>query len=135
MIRIEDFVEWPVVEWNETSTKEFLTGYDVREALLRDSFPVKVLYNDTDPLCVCGLYRQSLVGYPCFWALFTRHFSDFSPSTLRVLRKIAKTWPSCYTYVEQGNAKAERLARCFGFAPMEGAILIDDRLYSVYGRF
>lgn len=136
MIQIEDVREIPRLLWNETSSKEFaLMPYESHQLLLDFSSPIKMLRNEGKPLLVAGLFRKSFLSTPYLWALLTDEFRNAPPSILRgVARVIEALAPRCETLIEQGNKRAERLARAFKFSPTEGVMLMGDQYYRLYRR-
>lgn len=133
MIRIEDPTRFPEAEWNVTSSKErALVNPETQKYIMKLSSPCKLILENEEPLLIAGVFRASLLDPPLFWALFTERFTRVSTSALRVLKRIQ--FPSCMTYVEQGNERAERLAKHFGFTPCEGGVILGDTMYDAYRR-
>ena len=130
MIQVEDIDHIPDLPWNMTSEKEFmLTEPGVRDLLLKFSSPIKAIKRGDKVIAVMGLFRAVLTDPPFFWALLSR---DFDKAAVRALKKVS--FPGCITYVEQGNEKAERLARCFGFKLIDGGVLMGETMYDIYRR-
>lgn len=136
MIQIEDTREIPRVTWNEQSSKEFLLMHDgAREEFIRRSDPVKLVRLNNEPLALCGIYQRSLLGTKYFWVLLTERFTSISVSVLKQLvLLLSSELSSAETFVEEGNSKAERLARLFRFYASNSIILHGDKVYRAYRR-
>jgi hypothetical protein len=136
MIRIEDTHVIPTYLWNEISSKEFaMMPYEAHQALLALSNPVKVVYEDEEPLLVAGIYWRSFVSIPYLWVLITAKFRRVRPSTLRVLRAFADIHaPNCETLIEEASPQAVRLALAFSFKPTDSVVLYGDTSYRMYRR-
>lgn len=136
MIRIEDIEEIPRYAWLETSSKEFaMMPYESHRVLMDMSSPVKLITKNDRPLLIAGLFRRSFFSIPYLWTLLTTEFKYAPPSTIRAVVKILNKYaPQCETLVELGNARAERLAKTFGFEPMDGVTLVSDIEYRLYRR-
>lgn len=136
MIQSEDIKRIPRFMWSETSAKEFaMMPFEAHEALVNLSDPVKMITKEGKPLLVAGLFRRSFFSTPYLWVLLTNEFRNATPATLRAIIRITNKFaPKVETLVERDNARAERLAKTFGFTPTDGMILVSDREYQMYRR-
>lgn len=136
MIQIEDVKELPQLTWTETSGKEFmLMPSDSSRKLVQSSFPVKLISADERPLLVAGLFHKNYLSIPYLWTLITAEFKNASPATVRAVVRLTDAWaPRCETLVEYGNKKAERLAKVFGFSPVDGVMLMNNQEYRLHRR-
>lgn len=123
-------------QWNETSSKEFqIAGPVVYRQMIDSSYMVKSFFKDGSPFMMAGLIRPSLTEVPYLWTLLTSVWQDLTPSEVRLVVKMANAWaPRCQTFVEQGNVKAERLARVFGFKSVGSTMVVGTSVYVLYRR-
>lgn len=135
-IKVEDIGTIPNLEWSEYCGAEFSAVNPLeREAMARQAYVLKLVSYAGVPLLVMGAMRHSLLGQPFIWVLLTRAFELTKPGAIRqVVRAANAVIPRGDTAINEGNARAVRLAKAFQFAPTPGTVINGDTLYRIYRR-
>ena len=136
MIRIEEIRDIPEVAMTPYSAFEFGSySAEARKELVRGSKIIRLVFRNSVPILVGGLYRGSLISIPYLWILLTPEFSSLRISELRSLvHELSLYAPQMETLIDESNDRAVRLAKLFHFSPTETLVQVANTYYRMFRR-
>lgn len=116
-------------EWNECR------GY--RSLFYITTHKIWTLYIDSQPLCVLGFKRTSLIGSggEVLFMLcknFSKHGKEVLRFIRRAMKRVCKFYKTLMVRVEEGFWIGEKFVKFFGFEPTHITSEIDGRNYNLY---